>query len=65
MTAQEIRDLRNRFCWTQKRLARELGVMVMTVSRWETGKQKPIPSLQHALDRLADYIGAKERTGLN
>ena len=71
MTAQEIKELRQRSGWTQERFARELGVSVMTVSRWETGKQKPIPSLQHALDLLADYIRGdgtactKERTGMD
>ena len=64
MTAQEIKELRQRSGWTQERLARELGVSVMTVSRWETGKQKPIPSLQHALDLLPGLHRSKRKNGV-
>ena len=37
MTAEELKEIRRRLGLTQKRLAAELGVDKMTVSRWERG----------------------------
>jgi DNA-binding transcriptional regulator YiaG len=36
-----VKDIRKRLGLTSEGLARELGVSVTTVSRWETGRHKP------------------------
>jgi DNA-binding XRE family transcriptional regulator len=38
---------------TQQELARELGVARETVSRWENGKEEPLPSLVRTLHHVA------------
>ena len=53
MTPDEIKDLRKRFNISQETLAREIGVSVGTVNRWEAGKAKPIPIAKAALRKLA------------
>lgn len=42
--------------WTQEFLAREVGVHVRHVSRWETGRHKPPPKM---LQRLAEIFGVQ------
>lgn len=53
MNPERIRDLRRKRGWTQARLARQLGVSVTTVSRWETGSTQPLPFLAERLIQLA------------
>ena len=43
MTAEEVRELRRTLAISQERLARELGVSLSTVQRWEKGA-KPLPA---------------------
>ena len=38
-----IRDTRKEYGLTQEQLARELGVTLITVNRWERGITKPSP----------------------
>jgi len=45
MTKEEIKELRISLRLTQTEFAEKLGVVLMTVSRWETGKL--IPSLRN------------------
>ena len=58
MTGAEIRATRLRLGLSQAALARALGLPdperggQVTVSRWESGKQKPQPYLRLALERL-------------
>ena len=42
--------------WTQEFLAREVGVHVRHVSRWETGRHRPPPK---TLQRLSEIFGLK------
>ncbi len=39
--AEELKKLRQQQGWSQKDLARNLGVSFATVNRWENGKTKP------------------------
>jgi len=41
MVGQKIRDARKALDKSQEQMARELGVAVMTVSRWERDQHKP------------------------
>jgi transcriptional regulator with XRE-family HTH domain len=43
LLSEEIKYLRKIKGWTQERLARNLGVTLNTVQRWEMGKTKPSP----------------------
>jgi transcriptional regulator with XRE-family HTH domain len=46
MTSGELRDWRQRCGWSQGQLARVLGVIPLSVSRWERS-DRPIPSFLH------------------
>jgi len=48
----EIKEIRQRLGLTQEKLAQRLGVSCYTVRRWETGKFKPSPLAQKAIDDL-------------
>ncbi|MFO8071439.1 MAG: helix-turn-helix domain-containing protein [Polyangia bacterium] len=41
ITPSAVRDLRKHLGFTQEQFARELGVTMSTVSRWETGRAQP------------------------
>jgi transcriptional regulator with XRE-family HTH domain len=45
MTAKSFKDMRRKKGFSQSELAREFGVDVMTISRWERGVVEPIPRL--------------------
>ncbi len=47
-----IKELRTKLNWSQERLARELGVSVGTVHRWESGKVQPSRLAQNAIHQL-------------
>jgi DNA-binding transcriptional regulator YiaG len=49
MNPLEIRSMRKSWGMTQAELAGELGVSRETVSRWENGREAPLPSLVRAL----------------
>jgi len=56
MTGKELKELRRRLGLTQKKLARQLGVIPLTVARWETGT-RAIPSfLALALKALENQM---------
>ena len=46
------RKLRHKLRVSQSGLARLLGVTIRSVSRWETGKARPTPSIQRQIDIL-------------
>ncbi|MBA7642110.1 hypothetical protein ES703_49796 [subsurface metagenome] len=48
----DIKEIRQRLGLTQEKLAQRLGVSCYTVRRWETGKVKPSPLAQKAIDDL-------------
>lgn len=44
-TAEEVRVMRHTLGWTQKNLASELGVSIVTVRGWERGRRRmPAPT---------------------
>lgn len=49
-----VLELRKKLGMTQEQLARELGVTVGTVNRWENGRFRPSPLAIRGLERLAD-----------
>lgn len=51
--AGKIRQCRKRKAWTQEQLARNIGVSLNTVQRWESGKTRPSPL---AMDRLQELL---------
>lgn len=56
-----VLELRKRLGMTQEQLARELGVTVGTVNRWENGRFRPSPLALRGLERLADRAQQVER----
>ena len=51
-----IRKYRNKKGWTQEQLARELGISLNTVQRWESGKNKPSPLALEKLQKILDNV---------
>lgn len=52
-TPAAVRRLRKKLGLTQEKLAQELGVTTVSVSRWEHGHSKPTGLSERALDALA------------
>lgn len=50
--AEKIKEYRERNFLTQSELAKELGVTLLTVSRWETGKFEPNMKMKKKLFNL-------------
>ncbi|MHB9099865.1 MAG: helix-turn-helix domain-containing protein [Syntrophales bacterium] len=65
MTSGELRDWRQRCGWSQGQLARALGVIPLSVSRWERG-ERLIPSFLHLalayLELKGDELKPRMRT---
>jgi len=53
ITAEDIKDWRTKYNFTQAQLAGKLGVAVETVARWEGGSRKPPLFLKLALEELS------------
>ena len=51
--AYKIRQWRDVKGWTQEQLARNLGVSLNTVQRWESGKTRPSPL---AIEKLQEIL---------
>ena len=65
MTGKELKELRRRLGLTQEKLARQLGVIPLTVARWETGT-RTIPSfLPLALEALENRMKKGGKHGHN
>ncbi len=60
MDPKKIKELRQRFGWSQERLARELGMSFCTVNRWEQGKAHPSPMALRGLRRLEEHGDSEE-----
>ncbi len=56
-----VLELRKRLGMTQEQLARELGVTVGTVNRWENGRFRPSPLALRGLERLAERATELDR----
>lgn len=51
MSGKELKEIRERFGYTQAELAKEVGVQTDTVSKWEQGRRN-IPAPVEKLIRL-------------
>ncbi len=49
---EQIKSLRKKLHWSQEDLAREIGVSLSTVQRWETKEGKPIRLARMELEKL-------------
>jgi putative transcriptional regulator len=54
--SDKIRQCRELKGWTQERLARDLGVSLNTVQRWESGKNQPSPLALEKLQKILDDV---------
>ena len=46
--------------WSQEQLARQLGISLNTLQRWELSKTRPSPL---AMDRLRELLGEDPESG--
>jgi DNA-binding transcriptional regulator YiaG len=58
---KKIRIMRKTLRWSQEDLAREIGVSLSTVQRWETKGGKPIRLARMELQRLLREAGMDDR----
>lgn len=61
MTKQEFRKLRKSIGFSQAKLAREMGLFIRTISRYETGELKIPKVTELALRYLVDQKKRRER----
>jgi len=54
--ADEIKHCRTQKGWTQEHLARNIGVTLNTVQRWESGKTSPSPLAMEKLRGLLEDV---------
>ena len=54
--SMDIKELRRQLKLTQEKLAQELGVSVMTIRRWESGKHKPSSLALRQIELLQESI---------
>ena len=52
-TIRQCRDLKG---WTQEQLARNVGVSLNTVQRWESGKTIPSPLAMEKLQKILEDV---------
>lgn len=52
MDPKEIRLLRKKLNLTLKEFADKVGVNIMTIYRWETGRNSPTPFLEKVLKKI-------------
>ncbi len=55
--SQKVKRLRRKKGWTQEDLAREIGVSLSTVQRWEKRGGSPIRIITRVLNRLFQEAG--------
>lgn len=65
MTGDDLKKWRQKFGWSQGQLAKTLGVIPISISRWERGERQ-IPSFLHLalsyLELMGDALKPKMRT---
>ena len=54
--ADKIKQCRDLKGWTQEKLARNLGVSLNTVQRWESGKTLPSPLAMEKLQGILEDV---------
>jgi DNA-binding transcriptional regulator YiaG len=64
MTPQEIIDIRTALGRTRAGLAQIVGATEMSVTRWETGKTRPIPVFTEKLKKLQDWVAKQKQAGI-
>jgi DNA-binding transcriptional regulator YiaG len=53
----KTKEIREKMGWSQEDLAREVGVSLSTVHRWEKSGVKPSRLAQRELQRLLERVG--------
>jgi DNA-binding transcriptional regulator YiaG len=61
----DIGELRKRLEMTQEQFARELGVTVGTVNRWENGHFRPSPLAEKEIRKLTARVERRRRRAEN
>lgn len=61
---EKLRFHRRARGWSQEQLARQIGVSLHTVSRWESGKSHPSPLAIERLKALLDDLLSRKQTRL-
>lgn len=61
MDVKEIKGLRKELGLSQEQLAREIGVSLRSVARWESGEGKPSQMALRALTGFAKKAKARSR----
>ena len=61
----KLKELRKKKDWTQEDLAREIGVSLSTVQRWEKQGAKPIRLARRELTRLFQEAGLNNNNQRN
>lgn len=54
-----VKKLRNKMLLTQSEFAKELGVSIASVARWETGENEPTMKIKRKLKELFEENGIK------
>ena len=54
--SEQIKTLRKKMSWSQEDLAREIGVSLSTVQRWEKKGGKPIRLARMELEKLFQKV---------
>ena len=57
---EKVKDLRKRKGWAQEDLAREMGVSLSTVQRWENKGGQPTRLARRELKKLLQAAGIKD-----
>ena len=57
-----IKTLRNKMFLTQSEFAKELGVSIASVARWETGENEPTMKMKRKLNDLFVMYSIKEES---
>ena len=50
-----VKKLRNKMFLTQSEFAKELGVSIASVARWETGENDPTMKVKRKLNDISNY----------
>ncbi|MCJ7743165.1 MAG: helix-turn-helix domain-containing protein [Dehalococcoidales bacterium] len=56
----KIKEIREKMSWSQEDLAREVGVSLSTVHRWEKYGVKPSRLAQRELQRVLERAGIQQ-----
>jgi DNA-binding transcriptional regulator YiaG len=56
----QIKEIREKMSWSQEDLAREVGVSLSTVHRWEKYGVKPSRLARRELQRVLERVGLQK-----